>query len=244
MAFLTCADEMAYNQIKQRILEGRLVPGTRLVHRTLAKEIGISRAPLAQALRMLERDGLVINTPGLGACVRSWSREELIDLYNVRAFLEALAARLCAQRATTTELERIVAADQAVKRTVDANDVEANAAAEIEFHKAIMIGAHNWDLERITDNLAAMEYSTKMLCINLGIPRILSQEFRSVHDKLVEAILSRDPDAAEKAAKEHVEQSIEPYLAWMDRLGAEMLRGRHVRPLAPSVEAAPAATKK
>lgn len=70
MPYVMSAEDLAYTDIKERILSGCLMPGDRLVHRNLAKELGISSGPVVLALRMLEREGLVVNAQGMGAFVR------------------------------------------------------------------------------------------------------------------------------------------------------------------------------
>jgi DNA-binding GntR family transcriptional regulator len=222
MSAITCAEEIAYMEIKQRILDGRLRPGARLVHRSVAKELGMSSNPVVPALRMLEREGLVTNTPGLGACVRRWSREEIIDSYRIRAFQEALAARLCAERAGPADLAVIEAANEAIQQSVDDNDPEQNVRAELAFHMAIVRGAHCPDLERIVENLSVVHRSMTAFGVNLNVPRLLTPSIRKIHKPIIDAIKRKDPDAAERVARKHVEDSLARNLAWIDKVSAAM----------------------
>lgn len=221
---LLSAEEIAYNEIKQRIVDGRLSPGARLVLRTLGKELGMSLTPVTLALRMLERDGLVVNAPGVGAVVRNWNREEIIHLYEIRAFQEALAARLCAKAANSLDIERITAANEAFKRAIDENDAEANLQADVEFHMAVVRGAHCADLERLIENLSIMRCSMRVFALSLKIPESLtaslrlSKDLRDVHQPVIDAIVRHDPDAAEKAGRQHVEESLERNRVWIDEV--------------------------
>jgi len=221
---LMCSEEMAYRKIKQRILDGRLAPGARLVHRTLAKELDMSPNPVVLALRMLERDGLIVNTPGLGACVRQWDRTEIEDLYHMRACQEALASRLCAQRATQDELGKVKAANDMFKEGIDKNDVEENIRADVGLHLAIVAGAHSPDLERVVENLSIMQCSMKVFGMSLGIPREMSTQVRDIHDPLVQAIVERKPKLAERLAREHVQQSLKKSIPWIKEV-AEAFEG-------------------
>ncbi|MCL5103173.1 MAG: GntR family transcriptional regulator [Armatimonadetes bacterium] len=223
MSSLICAEEIAYSELKQRVLDGRLAPGERLVHRALAKDLGMSPNPVVLALRMLERDGLVTNTPGLGARVRTWTREEIVDSYHIRAFHEALAARLCAERATMSDLEAINKAHEAILQSVDELDAKANIKAELDFHIAIAKGAHCPDLERVFENLSIVHRSMTAFGISLNVPRLLSPQIREIHTTIIEAIKNRDPDAAEKAARDHVEGSLARNLAWIEKISAAMV---------------------
>jgi DNA-binding GntR family transcriptional regulator len=221
---LFSAEEIAYNEIKQRILDGRLAPGVRLVLRTLGKDLGVSLTPVTLALRMLERDGLVVNVQGVGACVRDWNREEIIQLYQIRAFQEALAARLCAQAANSLDIERMAAANEAFKRAIDEGDAERNLQEDVEFHMAVVRGAHCSDLERMIENLSIMRCSMRIFALSLSIPEAvtkglrLSKELRDVHQPIVDAIVCHDPDAAEKAGRRHVEESLERNRIWIEEV--------------------------
>ncbi|MHB9035710.1 MAG: GntR family transcriptional regulator [Armatimonadota bacterium] len=225
MASLVCFEEIAYNEIRQRILDGRLAPGVRLVHRTLAKELEMSPNPVVLALRMLERDGLVTNTPGLGACVRVWTPAEIIDSYHIRAFHEALAARLCAERHTAAEMGAIDIANEEVKQSFDSSDAGATVLAELSLHVAIVRGTHCRDLERIFENMAIVHRCMTAFGITLNVPRLESTTVRDIHAPLVEAIRARDADAAEKAAREHVEDSLARNLAWIEKVSAVLENG-------------------
>lgn len=213
---LVCAEEAAYQEIKRRILDGELRPGTRLVHRALARELEMSPIPVVPALRLLERDGLVTNTPGLGAQVRTWTRAEIIDLFQIRAFQEALACRLCAERAGPADIGAISAALARLKESFRAGDEEVNRNADMQFHQAIVRGAHCADLERNIESLALIRASMKVFSAVFSVPRFLFPGTEGDHDLIADAITRRDPDAAEQAGRRHVQASLERNLRWLD----------------------------
>ncbi len=194
------------------------------MHRTLAKELGMSPNPVVLALRMLERDGLVVNTPGLGACVRRWNCEEITDLFRLRASQEGLAARLCAERADSAELAAIHSSDEAFRRSIETHDPDANIQADVGFHLAVVRGAHFPDLERIIENLSIMQCSMKAFGASLGIPRLMSRDYIDLHTPIIQAIEKRNPDAAEEAARSHVEGSLQRNLAWVKEMGSRPTR--------------------
>ena len=218
MQNMICAEELAYREIKRGIVDGRWSAGTRLVHRKLAQKFGISPVPLVLALRMLERDGLVINRPGLGAYVRMWTRDEIIDLYHIRAFQEALAARLCAQRATPSDRFSISAAAKAFAEATLAQDTELHIQADVDFHMAIVRGAHCPDLERNIDNLSIMHCCMRAFCTSLGVPRLVTPAVKGVHEPIVDAIMRHDPDSAEQLSRQHVEDSLTRNLNMIEKV--------------------------
>ncbi|MBI2842647.1 MAG: GntR family transcriptional regulator [Armatimonadetes bacterium] len=228
MRLIASVEEVVYNEIKQRIVDGRLLPGTRLVLRTLAKELKASLVPVVSALRMLERDGLVINTPGMGACVRQWSAKEIRHLYLIREMQEGLAARLCAEEAGPSDLASIVAADEMFRKSIDARDADANIRADIDFHTAVVRGAHSLDLERMTENLSIMRCSMRAFGISRNVRESfvrdmrLAPERKEVHKPIVDAILAREPIAAEQAGRAHVQDSLSKNLVWIEEIAEEM----------------------
>ena len=96
-----------YEQLRQSIIEGRLLPGESLVEANLASTYGVSRTPIREALTRLQQDGLV-HRGDRGLVVRESTPEEILDIYETRVILEAQAARLAAKRRTEFELARIM----------------------------------------------------------------------------------------------------------------------------------------
>src|SRR3989454_12817004 len=92
------ASVAATELIREAIIEGRLEPGRRLKEEELARELGISRTPVREALLMLQAEDLVVATPNRGATVRVHDANDLHDLYELRALLEGYATRRAAER--------------------------------------------------------------------------------------------------------------------------------------------------
>jgi DNA-binding GntR family transcriptional regulator len=211
------AEDQAYNAIKEMIVKAELKPGARLVHRKLAKQLGISPVPVVLALRLLERDGLVVNMPGLGAYVRTWSRDEIVDLYHIRAAQESLAASMCAERATRVDLAAILDARDHYQQAVKQDDFETIAQADTAFHMSMVRGAHCAYLETMIHNLSIVNLS-----INMSRYYLTGQEITSsknpiwLHIPIVKALEKRDPKADAAAAREHIELSMELRLKSLD----------------------------
>jgi DNA-binding GntR family transcriptional regulator len=211
------AEDLAYNTIKEQIIKAQLKPGTRLVHRKLAKELGISPIPVVLALRLLERDGLVINMPGMGAYVRTWDRDEIIDLCHIRASQEALAAGLCAERATRVDMAAILDAKEGYENALKQGDFEAIVQADTEFHQSMVRGAHSAYLETMINNLSIVNLSIYMTNFYLKKSKpTFSAEPIWIHTYIVEALQKKDAAAASAAAKEHIEASLRFNLALFD----------------------------
>lgn len=212
MALDICVEMLAYSEIKQRILDWRLLPGTRLLHRALARELGTSATPVVLALRMLERDGLVVSTPGLGSCVRVWSRDDLVDLYRMRAMVDGSAARLCAERASNGQLAAISEANAAFELAADSRDPVMRSMADAEFHMAIIRAAGCSDLERMADHVSIARQNVIGFHSESGAPVFTDQSVNGDHSAIVEALMCQESDAAEREARAHVEALLESNL--------------------------------
>ena len=180
--------------LEEAILGGELKPGERLRAEALAQRFGTSRTPIREALLQLEGQGLVEVEPNRGAVVRTFDRDDVLDLYEIRALLEPAAAARAARRISTHDVERLDAL------CVDAS-VEEQIVANEAFHRIIVEAAGSPRLE------VAMRAAS-------GIPRT----FRSVfwhddrqraesmmcHRRLVSALGARDAQLAEAVMRMHI----------------------------------------
>jgi DNA-binding GntR family transcriptional regulator len=197
----------AYEQVRVAIVENRYAPGQRLIEERIAAELGVSRTPVREALRLLEAEGLVVSERNRGAMVRPLSTTEVDDLYGLRIRLESYVVELATQRATEEELGEVVAAADAfgeVRRRVDGDTVEGVRAlheANRRFHEAVIYAAHH---ERLAT----------MLARTVDIPLVF-QAFRSFgateiersdtfHHLIAEAMCRRDATRAAALMAEHI----------------------------------------
>ena len=93
-----------YNELKSRILNGAILPGTVMVEREIAEELGVSRVPVREAFQRLVYDGLLINSNGKELTTRTYNEQEILDLYVFRESLDGLATRLFTSRAEAMEI--------------------------------------------------------------------------------------------------------------------------------------------
>ncbi len=133
-----------YERIREGIFSGEFAPGQPLTEKHLAQWCGVSRTPVREALGRLERDGLVTWTER-GTVVRERTPEEILDIYDARVVLEALAARTAAERRSEHDLMMLsTIVDQA--SAVDPQDIEAKLGSSRAFHTAVRKAAHNESL--------------------------------------------------------------------------------------------------
>lgn len=199
--------EVAYDELRARIVGLRLAPGTRLVERDLADELAVSRIPLREAMQRLQRDGLVVVVPRQGAIVSPFTVDDVRDLFDVRESLEVLAARLAAERADDKGLEALAAQLDTARRATGRRDEAAIAAANAGFHTMIVDLAANPLLESV---LEPLEARTQWL-FHLTRDRDATVQCRE-HEELLAAIADHDPDRAAESAFHHVHSGREASL--------------------------------
>jgi DNA-binding GntR family transcriptional regulator len=206
--------DLAYETVKRRIIEAELRPGQRLIERDLADELGVSRIPLREALRLLAAEGLVVLVPRRGVLVSPFTPADIRDLFDVRESLEVLAARLAATRANADGLRRLRRSlDAALRATGEGDELEI-AARNVAFHAEIVALSGNALLESMMRPLDARllwlfrltaEHDPLRQCVE--------------HEELYEAIAAKDPGRAAESARRHVVDGLEPALtlaeSWM-----------------------------
>ena len=192
--------EQVKELILERILSGEYAPGGRLVETRIAQELGTSQAPVREALRDLELLRFVESAPFRGARVREVSKEELIEIYPVRAALEEVAAREAAAR-LEGEVAALEAEVEAMHAAADAGDLHAEVAHDVAFHRLIVEAAGNGVLIETWLGLR-IELRTIVTALGTGLDR---HEIAESHRPVLEALRARDPDAAAAAVRHHLQ---------------------------------------
>jgi DNA-binding GntR family transcriptional regulator len=128
-----------YRVLLDAISDGSLPPGTRVTQEEIAEQLAVSRSPVLQALRLLKKDGLVIDAPGRGLLVAPLDPEWIGHLYEIRGALDSLAARLAAQKRWKIDQQIITNGRKAAK----GRDVTAMIEADMAFHFAIYAASGN-----------------------------------------------------------------------------------------------------
>ncbi len=131
--------DQVYRSLLDAISEGSLAPGERITQEDIAERLAVSRQPVLQALRMLKKDGFVLDAPGRGVLVAPLDAEWIIHVYQVRGALDALAARLAAASRFRLDPKLIETGRKAAR----GKNVKAMIDADLAFHNAIYAASHN-----------------------------------------------------------------------------------------------------
>ena len=208
--FRTKAD-LVYDDICAAILDGRLAPGQRLNVDEIARELGVSKIPVREAVSRLESRGFVVQTPHAGARVAPVSLRELKGIFLVRIELEGLATRLAAETITEPDMARL--------RAIQAETEDQYAAGEMEwmshhnrcFHKVI---AHATGYATLADLIETTLLTVMRYRAVLRVEPAVWRESLDEHLDIIAALDRHDPVAAERAAQAHVNRRLERDIQW------------------------------
>ena len=193
--------DVVFNTLRQAILRGELKPGERLMEIRLANQLGVSRTPIREAIRMLELEGLVIMIPRKGAQVAQITEKDLNDVLEVRLGLEELATRFACERIRSEALGDLYRASRKFESLLETDDLQALAKADVEFHDIIYQATDNARLVQLLNNLREqmyryrIEYLKKKECH----PQLLEE-----HAAIMKAIEEHDKEKATQITIQHI----------------------------------------
>jgi DNA-binding GntR family transcriptional regulator len=223
-------EDDVYDRIRRAVVEGRYLPGRRLVEQRLAEEYAVSRTPVREALHRLEAEGLVVVERNRGAQVRPLSHEEIADLYDVRSRLEAYAAELAAERSRPEDLIALTAAATAFEAAVDdirrsGSDREAVRrldAANAAFHGALQEASRHTRIRQLVSR--ATDVPLVFQALRHFRPEELARS-ALFHHLIAEAVTAREPARASRLMAEHVLQGRDALLRRLGESGPAELFG-------------------
>jgi DNA-binding GntR family transcriptional regulator len=196
--------ERVFEEIQDAIVRGELAPGTRLAEPDLARQYGVSRGPLREALQRLEARHLVERIPHVGARVAALSFERLIDIYRAREALEGMACRLATEYGSEAEL---AALEDLLEEHGDLGEVRAGLGyfqkeGDLDFHFRIARASNNAILEQLLceELYHLMRLYRYKFSGFQGRPKLALEE----HRRIVAAMREGDADFAELLMRRHI----------------------------------------
>jgi DNA-binding GntR family transcriptional regulator len=208
--------DIAYMGLRRKLAAGELRAGQRIVNRTVARELNVSQTPLREALNRLASEGVVEYVPGAGAYVSTISRQELLDLYDLREHIEPFAAAQASRQITEAEvlelqglcddwlrIARAIRDDQRTAATVE-EMVQWNDNEE-RFHAILLDASRNRWLVKITNNLRLLSFA---FAVQRESPQMLGVHEAAItwrdHLRITRALLRRDAEAVELLLRRHI----------------------------------------
>lgn len=195
--------EMVYEELKMQILTGAIIPGTRMMEVELADEMGVSRTPIREAIRKLEKEGLVTIEPRRGAYASMISTEDMVEILEVRQDLEGLAAFFAAERMPKEKLELLHEVSDKYNDAVKRGSMEDMITYDTRFHRTIVDSCHNKILVQMIEQLQELVLRFRYIYYdNFRRAENMPEE----HAAIIQAIESGDANAARYAADVHIDR--------------------------------------
>ncbi len=191
--------------IRKDIVSGKLLPGSKISLRDLSKKWKISRTPLREAARRIEAEGLITAIPRKGFMVRMFSKEDVINIYEIREVLETLAGELACKHITAKDLKVLETIHRQIRHVYMSSskkiDLKTIESLNRDFHFTIYRASQNDLLVDIINNL--WNRAAEMIFCILSSPHRL-QDLLTEHNKILESIKKRDEDSTKEAIKFHL----------------------------------------
>jgi DNA-binding GntR family transcriptional regulator len=201
-----------YNKLRQSIIKGKLKPGQKVVMAELAKGFGLSETPVREAIRRLESEGYIDFTPHMGAIVTKIDEGELVEIYLIRIALEELATRLASPHITEKDIDFLNKKNREMEMAIQQGRYENLAAINKAFHLRIYKAAPFPRLYKMICDLwdtferwpSVFSYVPERAAASVG-----------EHKKIIQALLAKDMDQADRLIKEQKERTMEALQKYM-----------------------------
>ena len=197
----------AYGVLRRAIRGGIILPERRYSESELADLLGVSRTPVREALKALERDGVLEPTTRKGYQLRTFDENDVSELVALRKLLERLAVSTLTQRVTPEDVAQLEAAIE--RQAGHADEPEDMVSLDEDFHLLIASLA---GLARTRETLAGLRSAMAIIYAGTPAAGALNQEIIAEHRRLVAAIADGDPDRAATMVEEHIEHATQPLL--------------------------------
>lgn len=193
-----------YKKLRNDILSGKYKNNKELRENTIAKEYGVSRTPVREAIRQLELEGLAVTVPNKGAYVNSIKRKDVEDIYAIRSLLEGLCARWAAEYITKEQLESVEEILFMTRYHLEHEHYDQLYEYDGKFHEALYGACNSPILNHVLKDFH--EY-IQMVRKNALKDRIRAAQCQEEHEAILAAIKARNPEEAARLASLHIEKA-------------------------------------
>lgn len=193
--------DIVFQTLRNAIITGELQPGERLMETQLAEKLGVSRTPIREAIRKLELEGLVVMVPRKGAQVAQFTEKDIQDVLEVRAALEALAAKLACRRMDDRSFLKLQLAIAEYSYAAKNKDLETMIEKDVEFHDIICNATQNDKLIQLFNNLKEQVNRYRITYLKNAED---SETVEAEHLAILEALKNKDEEVASNLASKHI----------------------------------------
>jgi DNA-binding GntR family transcriptional regulator len=192
----------AYEQLRKMAVDYTLKPGERLSEGKLAKELGVSRTPLREALNRLTSEGLLRFSPGKGFFCRELDPKEVFNLYQLRKVLEAGAIRLALQKASDEQIDALALFLRETGPDVDGRSTEELVQLDETFHERLMQLSDNDEMVAVLRNINSRIRFVRWI----DMDRISRRATQAEHREIVERLKARNEPGCLAAIEKHIDR--------------------------------------
>ncbi len=205
-------DHVAEN-IRRAIEAGVLKPRDRLVEAEIAAQMGISRAPVREAIRLLEQEGFVTTTPRKGTFIVELERQDIEEIYSLRSALEGLAVKMALPHLDATEMDALESLVNDMREAAEARDMPRLVEADLAFHQRIVVlSGHN----RLMQDWLRMSTQLRLFFAVKDQLYENTRDIAETHQPLLDALRARDVDVAQRVLTEHIVEAGQLVLTRLD----------------------------
>ncbi len=188
--------------LREKIINQQIAPGTKLVEELIAQELGVSRTPVRQALNALSKTGLFKYIPRKGMYTIQLTKKDVDELYDIRMVMEGLAIYRATLRIGKEDLADMCKEQEFAEQEFQKGNLEAFINVDTRFHDRIIANCENQRLQDQLDRIRDLIFMYRLWCIT-RYPRVhLSLK---EHRELLEGMIRRDQEYAEKCMRQHIE---------------------------------------
>jgi len=195
--------------LRNAILDKKLEPGQRLVERSIAEELGISRTPVREAIHKLVLERLVTHVPRKGVVVSGFTKADIVEILVIRTSLEALICSIAAAKIKPRELKRLESLAKQISDEHEKGNLKKSNQLNDKFHEIIYRAAESPRVHNFLNTLH--EYITKFTQVAYSKPGRPAEVWVE-HKAIIEALSRHDSSEAEAVAKKHAENSSKAFL--------------------------------
>ena len=192
---------VVYDELKMRILTGQIAAGERMMEEETSRDLGVSRTPVREAFKRLEKEGLVIIKPRRGAFATQMAKKDLMEILDVRESLESMAAGQACERMTKAQKEKLRSVCEKHKKVVANNTYKQMVKYDTEFHQLLVEGSRNKTLINFVEQLQELVLRFRYIYYDKTES---AANVAAEHGNILEAILEGDVDKTIAETKKHI----------------------------------------
>lgn len=190
--------------LKNSIIEGQLKSGQRLVENELQRKFKVSRGPIRESFRILEKNGLLINIPRKGTYVRKITKKFIEETFPIRALLEGFASRIAVSHLKIKDIKEMELALSNMTDAVNKNDFKSYLKYHSKFHEIFIKASGNEMLIEILENLRNQAVWFRYTHLAISLVEESFEDLVLVHRKILDCFIKKDEHSVEEQVKNHI----------------------------------------